>query len=164
MERLLNACQTSCSMYPSISTVSQLFEPQVQKIAVFRVPQPTCLFPPWRRPCDYNTICCMDGKTIQCLSNPSQHVPIYLEYFPSYTMLKSMHKSKNRYFYHIFVSPGGTPLGQSCNMLHGWKDNSMLINCLAACAHLTITVCEIERDNCEIDKTRRTVRDALCKP
>jgi len=33
----------------------------------------------------------------------------------------------------------------------------MLTNCLAACAHLTITVSGIERDNCEIDKTRRTV-------
>jgi len=37
------------------------------------------------------------------------HVPIYLEYFPSYTMLKSMRKSKNRYFYHILVSPGDAP-------------------------------------------------------
>jgi len=54
----------------------------------------------------------MDGKTIHCLSNPSQHVPIYRQYFPSYTMLKSMRKSKNRYFYHISVSLG-TPLGQS---------------------------------------------------
>ena len=35
-------------------------------------------------------------------------------------MLKSMRKSKNRYFYHIFVSPGDAPL--------------------------TITVSEIERD------------------
>jgi len=31
-------------------------------------------------------------------------------------------------------------------MLYGWKDNSMLTNCLAACAHLTITVSETERD------------------
>ena len=31
-------------------------------------------------------------------------------------------------------------------MLYGWKENSMLTNCLAACAHLTITVSEIERD------------------
>ena len=47
-----------------------------------------------------------------CLPNPSQHVPISI--FNSfrvipYTMLKSMRKSKNRYFYHIFVSPGDTP-------------------------------------------------------
>jgi len=31
-------------------------------------------------------------------------------------------------------------------MLYGWKENSMLTNCLAACVHLTITVCEIEQD------------------
>ena len=31
-------------------------------------------------------------------------------------------------------------------MLYGWKENSMLTNCLAACAHLTITVSELERD------------------
>jgi len=31
-------------------------------------------------------------------------------------------------------------------MLYGRKENSMLTNCLAACAHLTITVSEIERD------------------
>jgi len=33
-------------------------------------------------------------------------------------------------------------------MLYGWKENSMLTNCLAACAHLTITVSDIERDIC----------------
>jgi len=31
-------------------------------------------------------------------------------------------------------------------MLYGWKENSMLTNCLAACAHLAINVSEIERD------------------
>jgi len=34
-------------------------------------------------------------------------------------------------------------------MLHGWKENLMLTNCLAACAHLTISVSEIEQDICE---------------
>ena len=33
---------------------------------------------PWRRPCDYNTICCMDGKTIQCLPNPPLVACTYL--------------------------------------------------------------------------------------
>ena len=78
---------------------------QQLKIVVFTYRSPHFCFP-WGRPCDYHAICCMDGKTIQCLSNASQHVPIYLQTFPSYTMLKSMRKSKNRYFYHIFVSPG----------------------------------------------------------
>ena len=34
---------------------------------------------PWRRPCNNHAICCTDGKTIQCLPNSSQHVPIYLQ-------------------------------------------------------------------------------------
>jgi len=50
------------------STVSQLFELQVQKIAVFTHRSPHFCFS-WRRPRDYYAICCMDGKTIQCLSN-----------------------------------------------------------------------------------------------
>ena len=74
------------------STVSQLFEPQVPKIAVFTYRSPHFCFP-WRRPCYYHAMCCMDGNTTQCL-------------------LKSMRKSKNRYLYHIFVSLG-TPLGKS---------------------------------------------------
>ena len=56
-----------------------------------------------------------------------------------------MRKSKNRYFT-TFLFPLGTPLGQSRQMLYGWKENSMLTNCLAECAHLTVTVSQIERD------------------
>ena len=52
------------------TTVSQLFEPQLQKIFIF------CL--PWGRPCGNHAKRCMNKKTIQCLPNPSQHVPIYL--------------------------------------------------------------------------------------
>ena len=60
------------------STVSQLFEPQMHKIAVFTYRSPHFCFP-WIRPCDYHAMCCMDGKAIQCLPNPSQHVAIYLQ-------------------------------------------------------------------------------------
>ena len=61
--------------------------------------------------CDYETICYMVGKKLRCLSKPSQHLPIYPQQFRSYTVLKSMRKSKNRYFYHIFVSLGDAPGG-----------------------------------------------------
>jgi len=48
-------------------------------------------------------------KTIQCLPKPLQHVPIYLQQFPSY----SNHKCKKSPFLrtaaHIFVSPGDAP-------------------------------------------------------
>ena len=49
-----------------------------KKIAVFTYRSPHFCFP-WRHPCDYHAICCMDGKSIQCLSNLSQHIPIYLQ-------------------------------------------------------------------------------------
>jgi len=78
MEREFDAYKLSRSVYHLSSTVSQLFEPQVQKIAVFTYGSPHFCFP-WRHPCDYHAICCIDGKTIQCLPNPSQHVPIYLQ-------------------------------------------------------------------------------------
>jgi len=107
-------CLAACTHLSS--TVSQLFEPQVQKIAVFTYHSPNFCFP-WRRPCDYHAMCCMDKKTIQCLPNPLQHVLIYLQQFLSYTMLKSMHKSKNRYFYHIFVSPGHAPDAITLNVV-----------------------------------------------
>ena len=69
-------CLAACTHLSS--TISQLFEPQVQKIAVFTYCSPHFCFS-WRRPCDYDAKCCIDGKTIQCLSNASQHVPIYLQ-------------------------------------------------------------------------------------
>ena len=60
-------------------------------------------------------------------------------------MLKSMRKSISCYFYHIFVSPGVAPGAIALSV--AWiKKNSMLTNCLAACAYLTITVSAIERD------------------
>jgi len=61
-------------------------------------------------------------------------------------MLKSMRKSENRYFYHIFVSLGDAPGAITLNIVWMEKEISMLTNCLAACAHLTITVFEIQRD------------------
>jgi len=112
------------------STVSQLFEPQVQKITVFTYHSPHFCFS-WRRPCDYHAICCMDGKTIQCLPNFSQHVPIYRQQFPSYTMLKSMRKSKNCYFYYIFVSPGDASGAITLNVV--WMEREFNAYKLSRC-------------------------------
>ena len=52
-------------------------------------------------------------------------------------MPKSIRKSKNRYFYHIFVSPGDAPEAITLNVVR------------MESAHLTITVSEIQRDICE---------------
>ena len=48
-----------------------------KKIVIFTYPGLHFLFP-LRRPCGNHAKRCMNEKTIQCLPNPSQHVPIYL--------------------------------------------------------------------------------------
>ena len=81
MEREFDAYKLSCSMYPSIfNSFPVIRTASAKKIAVFTYRSPHFSFP-WRRPCDYHTICCMDGKTIQCLPNPSQHAAC--TYLPS---------------------------------------------------------------------------------
>ena len=57
-----------------------------------------------------------------------------------------MHKSQNRYFYHIFVSPGDAPRAITRNVVWMEREFDAYTNCLAECAHLTITVSQIERD------------------
>jgi len=170
------------------------------KNRIFTYRSPHFCFP-WRRPCDYHAICCMDGKTIQCLSNPSQHLSTYLQQFPSYSNRKCQKSPFWRTAAHIFVSPGDapgaitlnfvwiekefdayklpcsmypsifngfpiirtasaknrrfhvpqptflflleTPLRLPRNMLHGWKDNSMLGKRLAACTYLSSIISEL---------------------
>ena len=94
------------------STVSQLFEPQVQKLAVFMYRSPHFCFP-WRRPCDYHPICCMDRKKIQCLPNPSQLVPISI--FNSFRVIRCLSQcvTPKIAIFTTFWFPLGTPLGQS---------------------------------------------------
>jgi len=62
-------------------------------------------------------------------------------------MLKSMRKSKNRYFYHIFVSAKDAPGAITLNVV--WIERELLAyQFIAEFAHLTITVSHIERDIC----------------
>ena len=123
-------CLAACMMYPSIFNSFPVVRIAIaKKNAVFTYRSSP--FFAWRRPCDYHAICCMDGKAIQCLPNPSQHLPIYLQYFPIYTMLQSMHKSKNFYFYHISVSPGYAPEAITLNVV--WMESEFEAYKLSRC-------------------------------
>jgi len=51
----------------------------------------------------------MDGKRIRCLQIVSQHVPIYLQQFPSYSNCKCNKSAFSRTAAHIFVSHGDEP-------------------------------------------------------
>jgi len=78
MERELDAYKVSRSMYLSIFNSLLVIQTASAKNCHFYLQQPTFLFP-LETPCDYHAICCIDGKTIQCLPNGSQHVPIYVQ-------------------------------------------------------------------------------------
>jgi len=81
---------------------------QQLKIAVFTYSSPHFCFL-WGRPWGNHAKCCMDGKRIQCLQIVSQHVPIYLQQFPSYSNRKCKKSPFSRTAAHIFVSPGDAP-------------------------------------------------------
>jgi len=51
----------------------------------------------------------MNEKTIQCLPNPSQHVPVYIQQFPSYSNRKCKKLPFSCTAGHIFVSRGDAP-------------------------------------------------------
>ena len=65
---------------------------------------------PWRRPCDYHAICCMDGKTIQCFPNPRS---MYLSIFNSFRVIRCLSQCvspKIAIFTHLCL-PWGRPWG-----------------------------------------------------
>jgi len=57
-----------------------------EKIDVFTYRSPHFCFP-WTRPCDCHAICCMDGKTIQCLQTPRS---MYLSIFNSFRVMRCL--------------------------------------------------------------------------
>jgi len=75
----------------------------------FYVPRPSFFCLLWGRSCGNHAKRCMNEKTIQCLPNPSQHVPIYLQQFPGYSNRKCKKSPISRTAAHIFVSPGDAP-------------------------------------------------------
>jgi len=98
----------------------------------------------------------MDGKTIQCLSNPSQHIPIYLQQFPSYSNRKCKKSPFSRTAAHIFVSPGDAPAiitqcvawidrqfnacQTPCSMYLSIFNSFRVIRCLSQCISPKITI------------------------
>jgi len=155
---------------------------------------------PWGRPCGNHAKRYMNEDN-SVLAKPLAACTYLFSMVSKLYNAYTMRKSKNRYFYHIFVSPGDTPgaitlnvvwmerefdayklprgmypsifnsflviptasaknrsfhvpqptflfpletpLQLSRNMLHGWKDNSMLAKPLAACTYLYSIVSEL---------------------
>ena len=86
LERGFNACKTPRCIYPSIFNRFPVIQAGILKIRRFGT-----FFAyfglPWVRPWDNRGKCYMDWKRIQCLSNASQNVSIYLRPFLRYSEL-----------------------------------------------------------------------------
>jgi len=103
-----NACQTARTMYPSIFNSFPVIRTAVQKIAVFTYRSPHLCFP-WRRPATITQyVAWMERQFNACQTSRS----MYLSIFNSFRVIRCLNQCvspKNRYFYHIFVSPGNAP-------------------------------------------------------
>ena len=75
-----------------------------------------------------------------------------------------MRKSKNRYFLPHFCFPWGRPWGNHAKLLYGWKENSMLTNCLAACTHLSSTVFQLFEPRRQKSPFSRTAAHIFVSP
>jgi len=123
------------------STVSQLSEPQVQKIAVFMYRSPHFCFP-WTQ-----YVAWMERQFNACQTPRS----MYLSIFNSFPVIRTA-SAKNRCFHVLqpkFLFPLETPLRLSRNMLHVWKEclqhvsifNSFrVIRCLSQCVTPKIVI------------------------
>jgi len=70
---------------------------------------------------------------------------MYPSIFNSFPVIRTA--SAKNYHFHVppptFLFPLETPLRLSRNVLHEWKDNSMLAKPLAACTYLSSIVAEL---------------------
>ena len=118
-------------MYPSIFNSFPVIRTAIaKKIAVFTYRSPHFCFP-WRRPCDYHAICSMDGKTIQCLPNASQHVPIFNSFRVVIRCLGLVCVSPKIAILPHLVSPGDAPGAIKLNVV--WMEREFDAYKLSRC-------------------------------
>ena len=98
------AARTYLSIFNSFRVIRCLSQCVTPKIAIL----PHFSFP-WRRPWGNHVKFCMDGRRIRCLQIVSQHVPIHLQQFPSYSNRKFKKSPFSCNAAHIFISPGNAP-------------------------------------------------------
>jgi len=113
----------------------------VQKIAIFKYRSPHFCFP-W---IITQYVAWMERQFNACQTNRSMYLSVFNGFRDTRWLRQCV--SPKIAILTTFLFSLGTPPGAI--MLYGWKENSMVTNCLAACADLTITVSEIQRDICE---------------
>ena len=95
-------------MYSSIYNSFPVIRTTIAEKSSFLRTQAFIFCLPWGRPCVNHAKRCINERTIQCLPNPSQHVPIYLTVSQLFEL--QVQKSPfSRTAAQIFVSPRDTP-------------------------------------------------------
>jgi len=113
MEREFDAYKLSRCMYASIFNSFPVIRTASAKNRRFHIPQPTFLFL-LETSLRLSRNMLYGWKDNSMLAKPLAACTYLSSKFPSYT---SMRKSKNRYFYHIFVSPGDAPGAITLNVV-----------------------------------------------
>jgi len=129
-------CQLSIyNSFPVIRTT-------IAKKSHFYVPRPSFFVCPGDAPAAITQTVAWMKRQFSACQTPRSMYPSILNSFP---VIRTV-SAKNRRF-HVpqptFLFPLETPLRLSRNMLHGWKDNSMLVKLLAACTYLSLIVSEL---------------------
>ena len=121
--------------FRAIRCLSQCVSPKIAILTTFLFPLGTPLGQSRR------TLYERKDKFSACQTPPSTYPSI----FNSFSVIRTA-SAKNRRF-HVpqptFLFALETPLRLSRNMLHGWKDNSMLAKPLAACTYLSGILSEL---------------------
>jgi len=142
-------CQLSIyNSFPVIRTT-------IAKNRHFYVPRPSFFVCPGD-PCGNHAKRCMNEKTIQCLLNPSQHAPIHLQQFPSYSNRKCKKSPFSRTEAHIFVYPRDAPVTimqyvpwmerqfnacqMPCSMYLSIFNSFRVIRCLSQCESAKVAI------------------------
>jgi len=120
MKRQFSACQTHrrCIFY--LQQFPCYSNRKCKKIAVFTYLSPHFCFP-WRRPCDYHAICCMDGKTFNACQTPRS---TYLSIFNSFRAIRCLSHCVKSLFLPHFCFPWGRHWGNhaKCCMDVVWME------------------------------------------
>ena len=139
-------------MCPSISNSLPVIRTASPKNRSFHVPQPTFLFP-LETPLRLSRNMLHGWKHNSMVVKPSQHVPIYLQQFPSYSNRKCKKSLFSRTASRIFVSPADAPAiitqcvawmerqFNACQTPHSKYFNSFrVIRCLSQCVSSKIAI------------------------
>ena len=130
-ERHCHACKTPRSMYSSI--YNSFYRTTIAKNRHFYVPRPSVFVCPGDAPVAITqSVAWMKRQFSACQTNRSMCPSI----FNTFPVIQTA-SAQNRRFHlpqPTFLFPLETPLRLSRNMLHGWKDNSMLDKPLAVAA------------------------------